>query len=169
MNSIPCTAAVNAYSQKHSKFLTDINRGKRGEIDVMHKLSEYRNVTSVLDVSDNDYYREREIDAIIYLNNRPPLSIEIKTDYYEKTGNIVFEVLSSKKKQSAGGFTKTQSDFIIYYFPNINTMYAINTKAFQDYIRSNRNTLRYCPMGDDAEGFLIPIRTLIGRPWFIQI
>lgn len=151
------------------KFLTDLERGKHGEQDVFDILRQGHNVTDVVDVSNFKKYQDIEIDALVHYTNRPPVSVEIKTDFYDRTGNVVFEVYSSFKHQTAGGFVKTQSDFILYYFPNSGALYAIKTIPFKLYVLANKNNLRYVKMGDDAMGFTIPIKKLENFEWFKRI
>lgn len=156
-------------SKCDSKFFTDLDRGKQGESEVLEILKNQKSISQVIDVSDIRKYQAVEIDAIVKLCNQKTVAIEIKTDFFEKTGNIVFEVFSSYEHRTAGGFVKTQSDFILYYFPNIKTLYSINTASFKQFILNNKNHLRFGKMGDDAMGFIIPIKKLMNHTWFRRV
>lgn len=153
----------------NTKFYVDLDRGKHGEADVFRILKRYRNVTDIIDVSNDVEYQNIEVDAIVCYSNRPSVKIEIKTDFFDWTGNIVFEVFSSYERGTAGGFVKTQSDFILYYFPNTGVLYSIKTIPFKLFVLSNKNKLKYVKMGDSAMGFKIPIKALENEEWFKRV
>lgn len=89
----------------------------------------------LLDVSDLDEFREKDIDFILFLPNHQYYKLEVKTDTKSlTTNNIIYEISSGTNK---GCFDKTQADYILYYLTSpameIIKCLVINVKRLRAY------------------------------------
>ena len=130
--------------------------GKYGERVVLDFLRGLPNVKSVVDVRQDKDFQEKDIDFLIEDKHQQFTSIEVKTDFKaHETGNLVYEVTTSGH---IGCFEKTQAKYIAYYLPYSRTLYLINPVALRTYLHKIHPEPR--KMGDNAEGFLIPLADL---------
>lgn len=143
-------------------FNIDTTRGKIGEDLVYKLLKNGKDCIDVIDVRDYAYFRDIDVDFIQIKNNCEPLKIEVKTDMQaHKTGNIVYEFISSSRLNTLGCFEKTKSDFIFYYLFKSGHLYLINTPKLKEYVSENKDDFRIVRVGDDAKGYLLPITDLL--------
>lgn len=142
------------------KFHYDIDRGSIGENLCLKLFQNMNNVVKVEDLRDDEFYQKKDIDFAVYTTNNKKANVEVKTDYLaEKTGNIVYERVSNAQYSSTGCFDKTEADYIFYVIMGKKRkVLQINTKVLRDFV--NNGNFRYCKMGDNAEGFVIPIQSL---------
>lgn len=137
-------------------FEQDKHEGESGEHVVWNLLSQSKTVRSVVDVRRDKEFQTQDIDFLIENNERQFTPIEVKTDFKaHNTGNLVYEVSTSGH---LGCFEKTNAKYIFYYIPAEKVVHMIDVIALRTYIHKIRPEER--KMGDNATGFLIPIKDL---------
>lgn len=139
------------------KFYQDIERGSKGE-DICFKLfRKMNNVVSVNDLRKDPEYQQKDIDFSVQYSDGSTRTLEVKTDYMaERTGNMVYEKVCSG---APGCFEKTEADSILYVIlGNKKEILDLNPIKLREFVRNR--TFRYCKMGDNAEGYVIPLKDL---------
>ena len=138
-------------------FSQSLLEGESGEHVIWNLLMKSKDVRSVVDVRQDKNFQEMDIDFLVENGERQFTPIEVKTDFKaQDTGNIVYELSTNGQ---IGCFQKTKARYIYYYIPAIKTAYMIDVKDLRTYIYRVRPEER--KMGDNARGFLLPIRDLI--------
>lgn len=138
-------------------FSESIKEGENGEHVVWNVLSKIKDIRSIVDVRQDKHFQEDDIDFLVENTSRQFTPIEVKTDYKaHETGNIVYEASTSGH---IGCFEKTKAKYIYYYIPGAKKVHVINVKDFRTYLHETRPEEK--KMGDNATGFLIPIKDLI--------
>lgn len=139
-------------------FNEDIKTAKNGE-DITHLyLLDSKSTKKVIDVRDDKFFQELDIDFLQQDIDNKINKIEVKTDTMaHRTGNFAYEHTSNKYYKTKGCFEKTQSDYIFYYVQGTKDMYVLDTKKLQKYVHSNSKTLKEVCMGDNALGYLIKL------------
>ncbi len=114
-------------------FYESNHTGKLGEYVVLNYLNTLPNIKKVKDVSFDKEYQEQDIDYLVTFTdkkdmNYPPkelkCSIEIKTDTYT-TGNIFFETISNRQKNTKGCMYQSKADYLFYYFINFGELFIL--------------------------------------------
>ena len=137
-------------------FENSLREGESGEHIVWNILSKSQDVRSIVDVRQDKFFQEMDIDFLVENSARQFTPIEVKTDYKaHDTGNIVYELSTSGH---IGCFEKTKARYIYYYVPGDQVVYMIDVKAMRTYVHQSRPEEKN--MGDNATGFLLPIRDL---------
>lgn len=140
-------------------FSDDLERGKLGEEKVLEWLNDLDCTKLVVNVSEDKWFQQLDIDLLQVKYDGEINKIEVKTDYIaSKSGNMVYEVNSCKYTNTDGCFVKTQSDFIFYYIVGTSYLLIFNTLELNEWIEINKDSLRFDNMGDYAQGYIIPIR-----------
>lgn len=122
-----------------------------------NKLIKRENVRSIVDVRDDLYFRECDVDFLVENDDRQFTWVEVKTDTMaHRTGNLAYELTTSGNR---GCLAKTKAKTVLYYLQGSDVMYAINMYQLRKYIA--KNALKLVSMGDSATGYLIPIDKLI--------
>ena len=138
-------------------FSESLKEGESGEHVVWNMLQNQKNIRSIVDVRKDKKFQEMDIDFLVENMNRQFTSIEVKTDFKaHETGNLVYELSTSS---NIGCFEKTQAEYIMYYIPAEKVVHMIDVVGLRTYIHKVRPVER--KMGDNAMGFLLPIRDLI--------
>jgi hypothetical protein len=143
------------------KFKEDIERGEIGENIIYNYFINLSNVNNVIDVRDDEKYRDMDIDFIVIFSNGEKLNIEIKTDYEaHKTGNLPYEYRSNIKNNTIGCLEKTKADYVFWYIYENQKIYKMDIKSVKKFIHSYKNKYSQIDMGDNAKGYLLPIEWL---------
>lgn len=116
-------------------FKDSIKVGDYGERIVQQYLKSSSAVSNIIDVSNSKMYQELGIDLIVKMKDGSELKVEVKTDTY-KSGNIYYETISAKEVNSVGGFVKTECDYMLYYFLNMNTLYILEMDKYKEWFDS---------------------------------
>lgn len=137
-------------------FEESLKRGDFGEHAIWNYLIKMPNVRSIVDVRDDENFRQMDVDFLIENTKRQFTWVEVKTDYKaHETGNLCYEFSTSGH---TGCFEKTMAEVMIYYLPVTETAHFVKMKDLRAYIgRVRPPTIR---MGDKAEGFLVSIEEL---------
>ena len=154
--------------------INELKIGEIGEEYILNKLKCSSEIRTIIDVRDNEIYREKDIDFILIDKNYRIIFLECKTDTkIHSTRNIAYEVYSSyelingKEKSTLGCFEKTESDFIIYcslYNDKIDEIFVFNTKKLQEYYKNNKEKYTVRPTGvDKGHSVLIPLGFITGN------
>lgn len=109
-------------------FEKDLNFGEKGE-DIIEKW-----------LNKNGYHTKRNKDYkydILCTKNNKSYRLEIKTDNFSYTGNIIFEYYSRNK---LSGISTTQADFIITLFHDIKQLWIIKTENLKLLINHLKNS-----------------------------
>lgn len=137
-------------------FKKSLDKGGVGEHVVWNLLMKQKGIRSVVDVRDDKKFQEKDVDFLVEDYNHQFMWVEVKTDYQaHKSGNIVYELTTSNH---VGCFEKTKSEYIMYYLPEIQTVYMIHTKSLRNYVYQQMPSVYR--MGDYAEGCLLKIEDL---------
>lgn len=112
------------------EFRKCLENGKKGESDVLEKLSKLYPDYFIKYVGDDKEYQEIDIDFLMQ-KDEEEIKIEVKTDY-TLYNNMFAELMSSEELGTTGCWLKTESDYIIYYFVAKRIMYILPTKQAQD-------------------------------------
>ncbi|WKZ57588.1 MAG: hypothetical protein QY326_02685 [Bdellovibrionota bacterium] len=70
-------------------------------------------------VEDNQNFRKRDIDLLVIARvsgTLKTLSIEVKGDINDHTGNFFLETISDVKRRTPGAFLATTAKWYFYYF-----------------------------------------------------
>lgn len=154
---------------KQNKFIDDIKRGKIGEQEVILHLSKFPNVDKIYDVSGIKEFQDDDVDIIIKCNNGVSIFGEIKTDYMaHHTGIFPYELVSNSTYDTVGCLQKTKSDVIYFYLIETNELYHIRTNNLRKYMQAHINDFKKTNMGDNAVGYLIPLKILKEKEWCIK-
>ena len=142
-------------------FNTDINIGQKGENKIYEYLINHSSTESVVNVSNDKWFQQFDIDFVHVDGNNNVTKIEVKTDRLaDKTGNMIYEIWSDIRIYSKGCFEKTQADYIFYYLINTNILYIFNTLELREWVKKHETKLKRTPMGDYAVGYIIPLNEL---------
>ena len=138
-------------------FYESISFGEVGEHVVWNILIKMKRTRSVIDVRQDKGFQEKDIDFLVEDINRQFTPVEVKTDYQaHSTGNITYELSTSG---NIGCFEKTEARFIVIYVFNSHTVYFLDVPKLREYVKTAN--LKIVPMGDNAEGYLLPIDDLL--------
>lgn len=95
----------------------------------------------VINVEDEPNYQEKDIDIIWRLldnrGNKKEVTIEIKGDRWEQTGNYFFETISNKSKGTPGCFMYTEAMYVYYYFVNNKELHRIPVEKTRRWFIEN--------------------------------
>lgn len=119
-------------------FKKSLTVGNQGEEIIKNFLYSLNHVLDVKSVQDIKEYQEIDIDFLVTLKENKSYSIEVKTDTYT-SGNLYYETISCIEKNTMGCFEKTKSDFIFYYFTNLDKLYILKTNLFRNWVRQEIN------------------------------
>lgn len=139
-------------------FKKDLIVGKIGENRAEEMLLRSSRTRGFIDVRNDSYFQNLDIDFLVERNDGRILKYEVKTDTQaHKTGNIVYEKTTSG---NVGCLEKSHADFILYYLSENDEMYIFELCKLKAYISNNLGRLRTVPMGDAATGYLLKIEEL---------
>lgn len=142
-------------------FNSDIQVGHKGESIIYDYLINHPSTFNVINVSDDVWFQQFDIDFLQITTDYDVNKIEVKTDRMaDRTGNMVYEVFSDRKNYTKGCFEKTEADYIFYYLINTNILYIFNTYELRQWIEEHKDKLRLANMGDYALGYIIPLNDL---------
>ena len=142
-------------------FNSDVQVGNKGENIIYNYLINHPSTDSLVDVSNDKWFQQFDIDFIQIDGSGEVNKIEVKTDRLaDKTGNMVYEYWSDRRTFSAGCFEKTQANYIFYYLINTKVLYIFNTQELREWVYKHKNELWQTCMGDFAIGYIIPLNDL---------
>ena len=142
-------------------FITDNNVGHKGESIIYDYLINHPSTFNVINVSDDVWFQQFDIDFLQVTTDYDVNKIEVKTDRMaDKTGNMVYEVYSDRRNYTKGCFEKTESDYIFYYLINTNILYIFDTQKLREWVLEHQHNLKLVNMGDYALGYIIPLNDL---------
>ena len=142
-------------------FNSDVQVGNKGENIIYDYLMNHPSTDSVVNVSNDKWFQQFDIDFIQIDGDGGVNKIEVKTARLaDKTGNMVYEVWSDKRFYSKGCFEKTEADYIFYYLINTNILYIFDTQGLREWVLEHQHNLKLVDMGDYALGYIIPLNDL---------
>lgn len=138
-------------------FSEDLAFGKTGERIAWLSLLESPKTRQVMDVRNDAYFQERDIDFLQLAINNRIYKIEVKTDRQaHATGNIAFE---TKSNSNEGCLARSEADYIYYYLENTGEVIIINLPVLKGCLGNLKP--EEIKMGDNARGYLIKIQDLL--------
>lgn len=138
-------------------FNEDLTLGQAGEHVAWVQLLESPKTKQVLDVRKDKYFQDKDIDFLQLDTQNNVNKIEVKTDRQaHRTGNIAFE---TKSNSNEGCLARSEADYIVYYILETNETLVINLSLLKGFIKVTKP--EEVSMGDNAKGFLLPIRDLL--------
>lgn len=126
---------TNRFSNEHTEFPTQLEKGKKGERLVKQVLAQRG--WEVVDVSNSYNYQRQDVDLRIFRNKKPGLSVEVKTDAnVGTTGNIGLLTYNSwnKSRNGDGWFNFTSADLLVVVDAYSNEIYAFNVNELREYV-----------------------------------
>lgn len=142
-------------------FNSDVQVGHKGESIIYDYLINHPSTFNVMNVSDDMWFQQFDIDFLQVTTDYDVNKIEVKTDRMaDRTGNMVYEVFSDRRNYTKGCFEKTEADYIFYYLINTNILYIFNTHELRQWVEEHKDKLRLANMGDYALGYIIPLNEL---------
>lgn len=151
-------------------FMKDIDTGEIGELATFRYLNTLSIIKAVQDVRNIKAYQELDVDYVAVTQKNRLILVEVKSDRLaHRTGNIAYEVYSSKNLKTKGCLEKTKAHRIFYYLIATDELYSINTKALREYVHKNFSEKDLRNMGDAALGYLIKIKDLVANRIAIKV
>ena len=152
--------------------------GKIGEAIAKKYFDQSNKISSYLDVTEDDIYREKDIDFILNMKNGNVITVEAKADKVPSS-NIFFETISNKEKNTLGCMLKTEADYVFYYFLAYKELYILKRKQYVNWVKKEKLYLPGCDYKEfynratDAEtkltylyttgGYIIPKKYIIEK------
>lgn len=145
------------------KFEKCIDIGSNGEAIFYKHMKKYKNLQSIIDVSNNSHFQKLDVDFIITLKDGTEYWVEVKYDsktdgskelHFEPTGNIVFE---TKSNGNIGCLARSVADYVFYITTQY--IYSFNLNKMRGYIKLYQP--KEIPMGDGAMGYVLNKEKLI--------
>jgi len=96
-------------------------------------------------VEEDPRYQPLGIDLLWVIPERSFLrsvTVEVKGDRYEKTGNFFFETVSDLGRSTTGGFVITRAEWLFYYFINSGTLYCLPMEVVKPWFVTNMGRFR---------------------------
>lgn len=139
--------------------MDDLETGRVGEEKAKQILNKSAQTKILMDVSDDPYFQQLDIDLLQLRPNGTVLKYEVKTDTQaHRTGNLAYEILTSTNE---GCLAKTHANYILYYLTGSDEMYGFWTQTMREYIDFEKSKLKMTLMGDCAVGYLLKIEELV--------
>jgi hypothetical protein len=104
--------------------------------DIENYLSNNFHYIKVINVEKVSKYQLKDIDLVLITPDKN-VTIEIKADRWNKTGNFFFETLSNEEKGTLGCFLYSEADFLYYYFINTKTLYSLPMIKSREWFLAN--------------------------------
>lgn len=145
--------------EKTYNFKTSNELGKFGESIAKKYFDQSNKISSYLDVTDDDIYREKDIDFILNMKNGNVITVEAKADKVPSS-NIFFETISDIEKNTLGCMYKTEADYIFYYFIAFKELYILKREPYVNWFKKEHLYLWGCEdkkvrnEAYDSNGFL---------------
>ena len=111
-------------------FKSSIKLGKIGETIIEFLMGYCPKVSSIVSVAGNPIYQQDDIDFIVTFKDGSVKTLEVKTDTYDV--NFFYELISNDIYNTPGCMVKTKADIVAYYFINLEVIYFIDRKDFQN-------------------------------------
>ena len=124
-------------------FKTSNELGKIGEAIAKKYFDQSNKISSYLDVTEDDIYREKDIDFILNMKNGNVITVEAKADKVPSS-NIFFETISNKEKNTLGCMLKTEADYVFYYFLAYKELYILKRKQYVTWVKKAKLYLPGC-------------------------
>jgi hypothetical protein len=126
----------NTQNNDREKFENDLIGGQNGERAVAEFLEDHFGWNWIYFNDSKDKQKLKEFDFYMYDGSHK--SVEVKTDRYEtfhgETGNMLIEFSCSGKPS---GINATKADLFIYYYPDHELAYIIETEKLRKLIKTH--------------------------------
>lgn len=96
-------------------------------------------------VEDDPRYQPLGIDLLWVVpeqNFLRSMTVEVKGDRYDKTGNFFFETVSDLERSTTGGFVITRAEWLFYYFINSGQLYCLPMTYVKPWFLTNLRRFR---------------------------
>lgn len=123
---------------KHD-FKEDLEVGALGEEACLKLFKRFKDIASVIDVRNDDYWRYNDVDFIFVRHNGEQIKVEVKTDTYT-TGRMVYELESNSlaNPPTPGWTVKTACDWVVYYFSTAHKLYILKMPELRAWVDANK-------------------------------
>lgn len=143
---------------------------KHAARDIESYLYTLPDTIKVLNVEDDPFYREKDIDILLskkWNGKSRTISIEIKADSYYRTGNYFLEIISNESKNTPGCFLYTEADFIYYYFLPQKELHILPMPLTRDWFNKNQERFDIKKTSTPTyNGFYITVGRIVPRVIF---
>jgi hypothetical protein len=110
--------------------------GKLAIRDITRWLKRDADTRKVVNVEAEPEYQAKDID-LLWHTRASLVTIEVKADRHDQTGNFFFETVSNKAAGTPGCFLYTEADFVYYYFVGPKKLYILPMPATRDWFAAN--------------------------------
>jgi hypothetical protein len=96
-------------------------------------------------VEDDPRYQPLGIDLLWVVPERSflrSMTVEVKGDRYDQTGNFFFETVSNLQYSTTGGFVITRAEWLFYYFINSGKLYCLPMEFVKPWFVENMGRFR---------------------------
>ena len=96
-------------------------------------------------VEDDPRYQPLGIDLLWVVPERSflrSMTVEVKGDRYDQTGNFFFETVSNIQYSTGGGFVITRAEWLFYYFINSGKLYCLPMEFVKPWFVENMSRFR---------------------------
>ncbi|MEZ4862943.1 MAG: hypothetical protein R3C14_16615 [Caldilineaceae bacterium] len=131
----------------------------------------WMNTQLVHSVEDDPRYQPLGIDLLWVVPEQSFLrcmTIEVKGDRYDRTGNFFFETVSDLQRNTGGAVVITRSEWLFYYFVNSGVLYCLPMAQVKPWFLANlprfRERVAQSRRGGSqwrTAGRLVPIATVL--------
>lgn len=169
--STASTLVASSKSTAHS-FYHDLKKGAYGEWLVkkyMHKFFQNR-ISFAEDKTAVKKYQKADIDFVVSFKDRAVETIEVKNDS-TLSQNLFYETISVKREEgedTPGCMLASEADVLFYVFQGMDLALVMSLPKLREWVNaflSCGGTLQTKEVGNigyQAEGYLVPIRYLMG-------
>ncbi len=130
-------------------------------------------------VEDDPRYQPLGIDLLWVVPEQSYLrsmTVEVKGDRYEKTGNFFFETVSDVGRSTGGGFVITRAEWLFYYFLNSGALYCLPMRVVKPWFVEHMGRFRERIAQSQRDqshwrtaGRLVPIATALAEVPAIKV
>jgi len=128
---------------------------------------------SVTNVEDDPSFQKQEIDlvwSVLIGGVVDRMTIEVKGDRNDKSGNFFLETVSNKARGTKGAFLACEADWFFYYFVHAQVLYCMPTNVTRAWFDANAGRFAERETGSRRDactwqtlGRLVPIQTLLNE------
>lgn len=116
-------------------FSKSVKIGEIGETIMEYFIKKGFPISSIVSVAKEPMYQKDDIDFIVTFQNGVKNTLEVKTDTYDV--NFFYELISNDIYNTSGCMIKTKADIVVYYFINLEVVYFIDRRYFQEWFKKH--------------------------------
>ncbi len=132
----------------------------------------WKHVRLIEPVEGNAFYQKKDIDLVLITNNGKALgkvTLEVKGDRNDKTGNFFLETVSDVSRNKPGAFIVCEADWYFYFFVNTAHLYCWPMVAARKWFESAKGLRERTSSSNregrkwETKGILAPIKEMMAN------